>query len=127
MRIMENLTRKKKTRGRHRVSAQRLIRQVYEAIESTDDVESVCHKLEQCRIVHSVQCRIVFCTVLTVQNSALLLLLFCFTVSSTEGLTATCINLVILAFWFFHLKLVYNGRSRIFERGFWSVIYSSST
>ena len=37
-------------RGGHRASAQRIIRQVYEAIESTDGVESVCSKLEQCKL-----------------------------------------------------------------------------
>ena len=52
VRVMsESLTRKKKTRGGHRASAQRTIRQVYEAIESTDDVGTVCDKLEQHKMV----------------------------------------------------------------------------
>ena len=34
-------------RGGHRVSAQRVIRQVYEAIESGDDVESLCNLEEE--------------------------------------------------------------------------------
>lgn len=37
-------------RGGHRSSAQRVIRQVYEAIESTDGVEAVCSKLEQYKV-----------------------------------------------------------------------------
>jgi len=48
--MSKGLSRKKKTRGGHRVSAQRTIRLIYEAIESTDAVESVYSKLEQYKI-----------------------------------------------------------------------------
>lgn len=47
--MAEGLSRKK-MRGGHRASAQRIIRQIYKAIESTDDAESVCHKLEQYKV-----------------------------------------------------------------------------
>ena len=49
--MSEGLSRKKKTRGGHRASAQHVIRQVYKAIESEDDIESVCNKLQQCKVV----------------------------------------------------------------------------
>lgn len=48
---MEGLSRKKKMRGGHRASAQHIIHQIYEAIESTDDVELVCNKQEQYKVV----------------------------------------------------------------------------
>ena len=48
--MAEGLGRKRKVRGGHRASTKRTIAALYEAIEATDDLESVVTKLEQCRI-----------------------------------------------------------------------------
>ena len=49
--MTERLSRKKKTRGGHRASAQHVIRQINEPIGLEDDIESVCNKLEQYKVV----------------------------------------------------------------------------
>ena len=48
--MAEGLSRKRRVRGGHRASAKRIIVALYEAIETTEDLESVVTKLEQCRI-----------------------------------------------------------------------------
>ena len=47
--MAEGLGRKRKIRG-HRSSTTRINSQVYESIESTDEVESVVTKLKQCKL-----------------------------------------------------------------------------
>ena len=48
--MAEGLNRKRKVRGGHRASTKHTIALLYEAIETTEDLESVVTKLEQCRI-----------------------------------------------------------------------------
>ena len=48
--MAEGLTRKKRVRGGHRSSAVRTITQIYEAIESTDEVGTIITKLKQSKI-----------------------------------------------------------------------------
>ena len=48
--MAEGLGRKKKIQGGHRSSTTRTINQVYESIESTDEVEAVVTKLRQCKL-----------------------------------------------------------------------------
>ena len=48
--MAEGLSRKKKMRGGHRASAQRIIRLAYETIESTESNETICSKLEQYKV-----------------------------------------------------------------------------
>ena len=47
---MEGLSRKKKIRGGHRSSTTKIINQVYESVESTNEVESVVTRLRQCKL-----------------------------------------------------------------------------
>ena len=49
--MAEGLSRKKRIRGGHRSSTTRIISQIYESVESTDEVESVMTKLRQCKLV----------------------------------------------------------------------------
>ena len=49
--MAEGLGRKRKVIGGHRASTKHTIAVLYEAIEATDDLESVVTKLEQCRIM----------------------------------------------------------------------------
>ena len=48
--MAESLSRKRRVRGGHRSSTTRTIAALYEAIEITEDLESVMTKLEQCKI-----------------------------------------------------------------------------
>ena len=48
--MAESLSRKRRVRGEHRSSTTRTIAALYEAIEITEDLESVVTKLEQCKI-----------------------------------------------------------------------------
>lgn len=48
--MAEGLNRKRRVRGGHQASTKRIISSLYEAIEATEDLESVMTKLEQCRI-----------------------------------------------------------------------------
>ena len=48
--MTEGLSRKKKVRGGHRSSTTRIISQIYETMESTDEVEVVVTKLRQCKL-----------------------------------------------------------------------------
>ena len=48
--MTEGLSRKKKVRGGHRSSTTRIISQIYETTESTDEVEVVVTKLRQCKL-----------------------------------------------------------------------------
>ena len=49
--MAEGLSRKKRIPGGHRSSTTRIISQIYESVESTDEVESVMTKLRQCKLV----------------------------------------------------------------------------
>ncbi|XP_065904623.1 uncharacterized protein [Dysidea avara] len=48
--MSEGLSRRRKIRGGHRGSATRMVHEIYEAIESTDERDSIVTKLEQCKI-----------------------------------------------------------------------------
>ena len=48
--MAEGLSRKKRVRGGHRASATRTISQIYEVMESTDDVGNIITKLKQCKL-----------------------------------------------------------------------------
>ena len=49
--MAEGLSRKKIVRGEHWASAKCIITALYEAIETTEDLESAVTKLKQCRIM----------------------------------------------------------------------------
>ncbi|XP_065903951.1 uncharacterized protein DDB_G0290587-like [Dysidea avara] len=48
--MSEGLSRRRKIRGGHRGSATRMVHEIYEAMESTDERNSMVTKLEQCKI-----------------------------------------------------------------------------
>ena len=48
--MSEGLSRRRKIHGGHRGSATRMVHEIYEAIESTDERDSIVTKLEQCKI-----------------------------------------------------------------------------
>ena len=56
--MAEGLTRKKRIQGGHRAPTVRTITQLYEVIESTDEVETVVTKLKQCKL--TLQDKLVF-------------------------------------------------------------------